>query len=81
MVQIGKRRRKVSENISCIPAGCPVHAHSTWEAKTGRSLRVWGHPGLHSEFYNSWSFTVRPCLKKNLVFRKKEVRETVEKRI
>ena len=29
---------------------------STWEAETGRSLRIQGQPGLHSEFQASWSY-------------------------
>jgi hypothetical protein len=31
--------------------------------RKARSLSVWGQPGLHSEFQDSQSYIVRPCLK------------------
>ena len=37
---------------------------SSQEAEAGRSLWVWGHPGLHSVFQDSQGSVERPCLKK-----------------
>jgi hypothetical protein len=35
---------------------------STWEAETG-GLRVWGQPGLHSQFQSNLCYLIRPHLK------------------
>ena len=37
---------------------------STQEADTGRSLWVWGQPGLKNKFQDNQSYTEKPCLKK-----------------
>ena len=37
---------------------------STREAEAGRSLCIWGLPGLQSEFQDSQGYTEKPCLKK-----------------
>ena len=44
-----------------------VHAFNTntWEVETGRSLWIWGQCGLQSEFQDSQSYMIRPCLKRN----------------
>lgn len=38
---------------------------STHEAEAGKCLWVWGQLGIHSEFQNSQSFTVRPSQTQN----------------
>lgn len=34
---------------------------SIQEAKAGRSLWVWGQPGVQSKFQYSWDYTEKPC--------------------
>jgi hypothetical protein len=46
-----------------------VHAihSSAQEAEAGRSLWVWGQPGLQSEFQGSQVYVERPCLNQNCI--------------
>jgi hypothetical protein len=36
----------------------------TGEAEAGRSLWVWGQPGLQRKFQDSQGYTEKPCLKR-----------------
>jgi hypothetical protein len=43
---------------------------STQEAEKGRSLWVWGQPGLQSELQDSQDYTEKPCLKTTVTTKK-----------
>jgi hypothetical protein len=53
---------------------------SIWEAEAGRSLWVWGQPGLHSEFQNSQRYIVRLCLQKKKKKKKRKEEKKKKKR-
>lgn len=42
--------------------GSQAFTTGTWEAEASRSLEVEGQPDLHSEFLDSQSYIMRPCL-------------------
>jgi hypothetical protein len=66
----------IYNKVKCVGGSMVVHTFN-WETGAGRSLWVWGQPGLQSEFQDSQGcYKEKPCLKKK---KKKKERKKKEK--